>query len=151
MAQGTNDPISMLTSDHEKVRGLFKECQSQSGQGRQQCFQQIKQELEIHTAIEEEIFYPACEPQMGDMIKEAKQEHDKVDQILMQMGSMDMGGNDFGSKLQELIQNVEHHAGEEEHEMFPKARQTMDQGQLSQLGQRMMERKQQLMSQRRAA
>jgi hemerythrin superfamily protein len=42
---------------------------------------------------------------------------------------------DFGSKLQELIEAVEHHVEEEEGKMFPKIREVFDEDELEQLGQ----------------
>jgi len=147
MAQTSMDAIQLLMDDHQKVSSLFQ--QAQGGGNMQQLFPQIQQELQIHTSIEEEIFYPACQQQMGDLIREAKQEHDKVDQILQRMSSAE--GGQMVSMLQQLKQNVEHHVQEEESELFPKARQTLGQDRIRQLGDQMMERKQQLMQERRAA
>jgi len=42
--------------------------------------------------------------------------------------------HDFGSKLQDLMESVEHHVQEEEGEMFPKVREVFDEGQLEELG-----------------
>jgi len=147
MAQTSMDAIQLLMDDHQKVSSLFQ--QAQGGGNMQQVFLQIQQELQIHTSIEEEIFYPACQSQMSDLIREAKQEHDKVDQLLQQMSSAESG--QMMTMLQELKQNVEHHVHEEEGELFPKARQALGQDRIRQLGDQMMERKQQLMQQRRAA
>jgi hemerythrin superfamily protein len=42
--------------------------------------------------------------------------------------------HDFGSKLQGLMEAVEHHVQEEEGEMFPKIRELFDEDELEQLG-----------------
>lgn len=51
---------------------------------------------------------------------------------------------DFDSKVTELRENVEHHAGEEEGEMFPEVRQVLGAARLRELGAEMRELKQQL-------
>jgi hemerythrin-like domain-containing protein len=46
-----------------------------------------------------------------------------------------------------MKENLEHHIEEEEGEMFEQAEQVFDQDELTQLGERMMARKQELMQQ----
>jgi iron-sulfur cluster repair protein YtfE (RIC family) len=56
------DALSLLKEDHDKVKKMLKDLDSTTERGvktREQLFNKIKQELEIHEAIEEEIFYPA--------------------------------------------------------------------------------------------
>ncbi|MGH9165632.1 MAG: hypothetical protein ACRDZW_09000 [Acidimicrobiales bacterium] len=48
------------------------------------------------------------------------------------------------AKMKVLIENIEHHAGEEEAEMFPEARQAFDAAALESLGQRLEARKAEL-------
>jgi hemerythrin superfamily protein len=55
------DALSLLTADHRKIRALFDRFESAlESQTRQQkqIAEQICRELEIHSEIEEEIFYP---------------------------------------------------------------------------------------------
>jgi len=49
--------VSLLKKDHEDVKKLFKEIEAEEEP--KAIFKQIKGALEVHAAIEEEIFYPA--------------------------------------------------------------------------------------------
>ena len=140
--------VQMLTEDHEKVRGLFQQFQSAGG-AQQQIAQQVFTELDVHAAIEEEIFYPAMRTQADaqgkEMVAEAYEEHAQVKAMIGELRGMNAGDAQFAARFQELQQNVEHHAHEEESEMFPQAQELLG-NQLDRLGEQMMQRKQQLMS-----
>ena len=72
------DAIALLKEDHRKVEELFKEFESAKGDGRKEKLaRQICMELSVHAAIEEEIFYPACEGTVEeDLLEESYVEHD---------------------------------------------------------------------------
>ena len=53
---------------------------------------------------------------------------------------------EFGGRAKVLKELIEHHAQEEEKEMFPRARQLFTAAELRELGERMQERKQALMA-----
>lgn len=81
--------------------------------------------MEIHAHIEETVFYPAIEDheELKDMVAEALEEHQEATTLLEELEELGAESHDFGSKLQELIEAVEHHVEEEEGEMFPKVRE----------------------------
>ena len=81
------DAFNLLKADHRKVEELFSQLESASGQAKMRVFEQIKMELELHTHIEEKIFYPALEKpkQTHDLTLEAYEEHDVVKKLLQQM------------------------------------------------------------------
>ncbi len=147
----TTDPVQMLIQDHNKVKQLFKQFQ-QGGdpQQKQGIAEQIFMELEVHTSIEEEIFYPALRAQ-GDsedkeLVAEAYEEHAGAKELIQQMRGMQASDPQFDALMQQLQQDIEHHVEEEEGEMLPKAQEDLA-GQLDRLGEEMMQRKQQLMGQ----
>jgi hemerythrin superfamily protein len=96
-------------------------------------------ELEVHTAIEEEIFYPAVRQAGGEELNETTdesvEEHHVVDLLMSEIRSLDAGDDAFVAKMTVLMENVEHHASEEEDEMFPKVRELLDEQRLEALGQ----------------
>ena len=51
------DPFELLKADHRKVEQLFTQLESASGKRKLEVFGQIKTELELHTHIEEKVFY----------------------------------------------------------------------------------------------
>jgi hemerythrin superfamily protein len=129
--------LEVLEQDHQKVKGLFQEVRKASDQNkRKELFDKIDTELEIHTHIEETVFYPAIEKreELSEMVAEALEEHQEAKAMLEELEELGSESHDFGSKLQELMESVEHHVEEEEGEMFPKIRELFDEGQLEQLG-----------------
>lgn len=135
------DAIQLLISDHNEVRGLFEQFrqahEAEDMDRMKELQKEIFSELETHTRIEEDIFYPAVretdEEELAETVDEGVQEHHVV-KILMREIEEVSGDDTFQAKMKVLIENVEHHAGEEETEMFPELRQKMDQARLEELG-----------------
>jgi hemerythrin superfamily protein len=148
------DAISMLKADHEKVRGLLAQLEKSTEKGakkREQLLSQIAEELTIHTTIEEEIFYPSYRDAVAKkedrkLYQEALEEHHVVDLVMPEIEETDPASEVFSAKAKVLKEIVEHHAEEEEKEMFPRAKKVMDAEELQELGQRMEARKAELMS-----
>lgn len=139
------DPIKLLKQDHKEVKDLFKEFESADGRSKRRIANEAMMELEIHAAIEEEIFYPAVQKATKDalLMAEAEEEHHVAKNLiaeLKQMPSMDVH---FEAKFTVLAENVRHHIKEEEDEMLPKAAK-MEKAELERLGDQMMERKEAL-------
>ncbi|MGH6979250.1 MAG: hemerythrin domain-containing protein [Brevundimonas sp.] len=113
------DAIALLKADHREVEDLFEQFEKASGDGRKEKLaKQICLELSVHTQIEEEIFYPACEGKIDeDLIKEAYVEHDAAKVLIAQI---EAGGPDdeyYDAKVKVLSEEIEHHVKEEEQRM----------------------------------
>lgn len=143
------DAISLLKKDHQKVLGLLKRLESRPDED---LLDEIEMELKIHTQIEEEIFYPAFRDAVEGndtqekLYYEALEEHHVVDLVLPEIKWTSEGSEEFEAKAKVLKDLVQHHAEEEETSMFPKARKVMGAAELRNLGVRLKERKQELMS-----
>jgi hemerythrin superfamily protein len=133
------DALELLKQDHQKVKELFEQAEdSEVGTEQKRIFHQIKTELETHARIEESIFYPAMQKhqELKEMVREAIEEHSQVKSLLKEMENLTDDSEKFESKLQILMENVEHHAEEEEEgKMFPKVREIVDRATLDKLGQ----------------
>ena len=130
------DALELLKQDHAKVKKLFEEAESADGKEQKAIFSQIKTELEIHTQIEENVFYPAMQryDELKEMVAESFKEHSNIKTLLQEMATLS-DSEDFEDKLEELIDNVEHHAeDEEEGKMFPKVRELVSANELEKLG-----------------
>jgi hemerythrin-like domain-containing protein len=146
------DAIALLKEDHKKVKGLLGDLEKSSMRGgprAQKLVVQIDKELTIHTTIEEEIFYPAFRDAVRTkddkkMYYEAKEEHHVVKLVLPEVKEGGMAVEEFAAKCKVLKELVEHHADEEEKEMFPEARKVLSRPELQELGDRMAARKKQL-------
>ena len=145
------DAIALLKKDHEKVRGLLAKLESAAERGSDRAMQlvtEVENEVKVHTQIEEEIFYPAFRDAARKkddkkLFYEANQEHHVVDLVMPEME--DRGSTEeFAAKAKVLKELIEHHADEEEKEMFPKARKLFDRDELRELGERLEQRKMEL-------
>jgi hemerythrin superfamily protein len=121
------DAVALLKADHRKVEGLFAAFEAARGDGRKKALaEQICMELTVHTKIEEDIFYPACEGKVeDDLLKEAYVEHDGAKVLIAEI---EAGGPDdefYDAKVKVLSEQIEHHVKEEEQRvegMFSQAR-----------------------------
>src|SRR5213595_2375523 len=125
------DALSLLKADHDKVKKMLADLDSTTERGvktREELFTKVKQELQIHEAIEEEIFYPALKehPKAKELVLEAYEEHNVVDMVMAQIESVPFDDERWGAKLTVMKENVEHHIEEEETEMFKQARQVFE-------------------------
>ena len=146
--------IELLKSDHQKVRGLLAELAEtthRASKTRTELLGKIALELRVHTTIEEEIFYPAFR-EAGEkhedekMFFEAMEEHRAAgDLVLPDLEATEVDSDQFGGRAKVLKELVEHHADEEEKEMFPRARELLGVDALRELGERMQARKVELM------
>jgi len=142
------DAVALLVADHNRVRGLFskfkdaKEADDAAAMGA--LATKIFTELEVHTTIEEEIFYPWCHDQsdeIGETVDEGVEEHHVVKVLMQEIGDLEPGDDQWVAKMQVVIENVEHHAEEEEKELFPKVRSNSSADDREQLGTRLDARK----------
>jgi iron-sulfur cluster repair protein YtfE (RIC family) len=153
------DAITMLEADHKKVKGLFREYEKAGERAhatKQELYDTIRLELEVHSKLELEIFYPAVERDQGDAVAEAIEEHRVIERLLGELGAIQPSDEQFDAKMSVLMESVEHHAEEEEEKkMFPKAKRDLGADALNEVGERMTRRKTALMSEaerrRRAA
>lgn len=129
--------IELLKQDHRKVEKLFQQVEkTEDNKQHERLFQQIKTELETHTHIEETVLYPALKKheELKDLTLEAEEEHKQVKTLLREIERLSDGSERFDAKLKVMQENVEHHVGEEENEMFPKIKQLYSSAELEQLG-----------------
>ncbi len=138
------DAVALLKADHRKVEDLFAAFEAAKGDGKKKALaEQICMELTVHTKIEEDIFYPACEGAVEeDLLAEAYVEHDSAKVLIAEI---EAGGPDdqfYDAKVKVLSEMIEHHVEEEEKRvegMFSQAREAgLD---MDSLGERMAEEK----------
>jgi hemerythrin superfamily protein len=148
--------MSLLKEDHRKVEKMLAQLESTTERGvktREELFTRIKQELVVHEAIEEEIFYPALKehPKTKEIALEGYEEHHVVDTVMAEIEGVAYDDEKWGAKFKVMKENLEHHIEEEEGEMFKQAKQVFDEDDLAQLGESMMARKEELMRQQSSA
>jgi len=136
------DAITLLREDHRKVEKLFKEFEKagpRAGKTKAKLVDKIIEELSVHAAIEEQIFYPAVQNADKDMVLESLEEHHIVKWVLSELQGLTPKDERFDAKVTVLIENVRHHVKEEQDELFPEVRALLTRKQLVDLGEALAE------------
>ena len=141
--------FELLKEDHERVSAIFEKLEPTTERAlktREELFAKLKTELQLHTQIEEQIFYPALkqEEETREITLEGIEEHNVVKTLLEEMQAMPVDSEEWTAKLSVLKENVEHHVEEEEGEMFPKARKALPKEKIEELGARIEAAKKQM-------
>jgi hemerythrin-like domain-containing protein len=134
-----------LKRQHKDVMRLFKEVEkTDEARTRKRLMQEIATQLEVHTKIEEEIFYPAVKDigtdKAEEMVLEAVEEHHVVDLVLAELPNVDPAADTFEAKMTVLRELIEHHVEEEQDEVFPMAEKKLGKERIAELGSRLAER-----------
>jgi hypothetical protein len=134
---------------------MLQELESTTERGvktREEFFTKVKRELEVHETIEEEIFYPVLKhhPKTKEIALEAYEEHHVVDTVMAEIEGVSYEDERWGAKFKVMKENLEHHIEEEEGEMFKQAKQVFEPTELTQLGESMLKRKEELIKQQSA-
>ena len=136
-SRSTVKATDLLKRQHREDNGLFKEVEKTASAGEQRrLLNRISEALKAHTEIEEEVFYPAVRDigtdKAEEMVLESLEEHHVVDLVLAEQDER------FPAKMLVLGELLEHHAEEEEEEMFPMVERKFGAERLAELGQRMV-------------
>lgn len=129
----------LLKSQHQEVSKLFKLIESsKTAEKKRAYFEELGANLASHDGIEREIFYPACEEQMGmtDLLGEALVEHGVIEFSLFKADQC-VDAETFDYYVKVLKEMVEHHVEEEEKEFFPKVEKAFAKERLEELGEEM--------------
>ncbi len=140
--------VDLLLSHHRRLEALLEELADAKGEEeRARLFGQAADHLTMHITIEEEIFYPEVKEaseEIKDVVDEGVEEHHVADTLMSEVKTLTAEDDAFAAKMKVLIESVEHHAEEEEQEMFPPVRKAFDKATLEELGVRLEARKAEL-------
>ena len=136
--------IELLKEDHNKVSLLFQKVKATEESEHKELFEKIKEELDVHTHIEETIFYPKIkeEEELEDIVLEGIEEHHQAKIFLRELANLTDDSEKFEPKLKVLMEDITHHVQEEEGEMFPMVEELFDETTLQELGEEMENEKQ---------
>jgi hemerythrin superfamily protein len=141
------DAITFLKNDHRTVEELFKRFELAGDRAhvqKRQIVDRIIEELSVHAAIEEQVFYPVARATVAgteDIALESLEEHHVVKMLLAELVDMDPAHERFDAKVTVLIENVRHHIEEEESDFFPKVRKQLGRNELADLGEALADAK----------
>jgi hemerythrin-like domain-containing protein len=140
----STDAIVLLKNDHKEVKALFRQFEK-LGDGavarKGQLVARIIELLTTHTYLENTVMYPEVRkllPDLEDDVLESYEEHHVADVLCLELYEMKPDDEHFTAKATVLIENIEHHIGEEERDWFPKVRAGLSRSQLQDMGARML-------------
>ncbi len=100
------DGLDLLIADHNRVRGLFarfrKAHKNDDTPAMGELADKIFEELEVHTAIEEQIFYPAVHDlseELAEVVDEGVQEHHVVNVLIEEARTLKPGSRSLAVRL----------------------------------------------------
>lgn len=113
-------PVEALLRDHEMVRRLADAwTRDTSMAARKQAATQLLQALEIHSRLEEGVFYPAVRQVDAALIDRLEDDHHQVDDLLAAIKNMPDSDSRREPMLRQLIDMVLQHIDAEENQFFP--------------------------------
>lgn len=138
--------LEMLRSDHEKMSSLFEQLQEADDLAqRNELVELIRDELLVHSRVEEAAFYPAFRNRPGfeEMIEDSSQEHQEFKDLLAEIAACDEEDEDERDPLlDELQECFDRHVDFEEGELFPKIEEILDDQELVKLGEKLIDARQ---------
>lgn len=97
--------------------------------------------IEIHTQLEEEVFYPAMRVVAdNEVLRKSTPEHDEMRGLISRLRNMPVGDPAFDDTFFELMRHLMHHVADEETVILPAAERLIP-DQLSELGAQMARRR----------
>jgi iron-sulfur cluster repair protein YtfE (RIC family) len=143
----------MIRMDHTHVIGQFhKLAPDLSESVRAAVVRSICAELEIHTQLEEEIFYPALQESgiSTPVLDKSVPEHTEIRRLIERVRSLDGQRTAQNNAVNELVNAVLHHMADEETQLLPAAEKFLGPDRLADLGARMTARRIELVKPRAA-
>jgi hypothetical protein len=145
-------PSSLLRDDHKKVRGLFRQLEAlaeRTPDRVEPISRELFVELEIHSLLEREIFYPALLDRAENDFEaraelgQAEAAHDFVDGALRELRQLSATADGWWDRVVELRDAVETHFSQEEENLLPAGEKYL--GEADVLIDRMLERRRMLL------
>ncbi|MES2505009.1 MAG: hemerythrin domain-containing protein [Myxococcota bacterium] len=138
--------IDFLISEHNKVRKTMADISDDSHreETKHKLFEELKADLLRHEEMEQTVWYPHFRnhKDLKDTVKHLLVEENGAEKALKSFDKK-MDQDEWEMKFKKLKQDVEHHAKEEEKELFPEVKRILDEDTLEKIGKEMREFKQQ--------
>jgi hemerythrin superfamily protein len=140
------DAINYLRKEHSKFRKLLKEIGKIDNEDRKQRkFATFCLDLLQHEKMEQKVWYPTLrkDKDMKAVITHLLKEEKSAAQVIKELKKMELGLL-WKLRFYKFSKDVDHHAKEEEKELFPLVRKRLSKPELNLLGTKMRKFKTQL-------
>jgi hemerythrin superfamily protein len=143
----TPDITRMIRLDHAHVLAAFRRYRSRLSEVRKRALvENVCLALEVHTQLEEEIFYPAMRriAAAAEILDKSLPEHEEARGLIRSMRGMQPVDAGYDETFRKLIRAVLHHVADEETVLLPLAEELMP-DELGHLGRLMTQRRMELL------
>jgi hemerythrin superfamily protein len=129
------DAIELLVSQHRSMEALLGGVLQAEDDARRKLYAEAADQLTLHIASEEQLFYPAVKNiRTEDILLESLEEHLSLKRLMADLLQLSPQDKAFEPKFKVLKEQAEHHHKEEEENLFPKVRRLMDDARREELG-----------------
>lgn len=119
-----DQPMEALKTDHSFARELFdRYFQTQDVDEKKGVGRHILSLVEMHTLLEESVFYPRVRDADPTLIDHCEQEHDEATQMIKRLRLMNDGDPQADQMFRQLADAIFKHVDTEEQQLFPKVEQ----------------------------
>ena len=134
------DAIDLLRRQHQEMEHAMGEVLDIEDPSQKKArFSEIADQLTVHIASEEQVFYPAVKAaRTEDILLESLEEHLSLKRLLADLIDLDPTSQTFDAKFKVLKEQTEHHHREEEENLFPKSHNLLDANRRNALGDEML-------------
>lgn len=139
---------NMIRLDHTHVLASFHQYEADTKpQTKKALVNTVCLALEIHTQLEEELFYPALRAVSSDstVLDKSVPEHNEIRRLIGQLRTLEPTDASYDRLFMELMRDVIHHVADEETSLLPAAERLLA-DRLGELGAEMTKRRLQLMA-----
>lgn len=134
--------IDFLIKEHNKVRDLFTDLNDPSHKEatKKKLFDTIYDELLRHEKMEQTVWYPSLKAnsKINEKVKHLISEERDARKLMNHLNKI-KESKEWDKEITKLHKDVEHHAKEEEKELFPVVKSIMDEAELISIGKKMRE------------
>lgn len=130
-----SDAVQLIKDDHRVLEGLFDRLEAGEGD-RRALIQEVAARLTAHSRAEEREVYPAvkeADPGEGDDVDHSYHEHQEAEHLLRKVRNL-IDSPHFDQALTEFVAAVKHHVEQEETQVLPALKKSVDAATLQQLG-----------------
>lgn len=132
--------IDFLIKEHNKVRKLLTDIDEQPHhyETKRKMFELVSADLMRHESMEQTLWYPCFKSKLPETVKHLVTEENFAEKAIKKLEALKT--EDVWEKyFSKFKDDVEHHADEEESDLFPEVQKLLSESELEQIGKKMYE------------
>ncbi len=131
--------IELLKQQHRDVEALFERLRGAKRDEKVRLMGQLAEDLTVHAALEERIFYPAALRirDLAGALAKAQREHAHVKLLVSELLRVKQTDPAVDALIGEIERDMRSHTEEEERDILPRVQSELDAGTLNSVGDEM--------------